>query len=102
MKNISISIITFGLLLLATFVQAQTVTNDWENPSKVDENKEAPRASFMLYNKKTEAIKDDEKSSSYYSCFLMFAFPKANFLLSKQLMSNPIFLLLIIKVIYMW
>ncbi|MEO5944480.1 MAG: glycoside hydrolase family 2 TIM barrel-domain containing protein [Ferruginibacter sp.] len=45
---------------------AQTTNNDWENPSKVDENKEAPRASFMLYDSKADAIKDDDAASNFY------------------------------------
>ena len=48
------------------FCSAQSTQNDWENPSKVEENKEAPRAGFMLYNSKVAAIKDDETLSPFY------------------------------------
>ncbi|MEO6317107.1 MAG: glycoside hydrolase family 2 TIM barrel-domain containing protein [Chitinophagaceae bacterium] len=51
---------------LLQWCYAQQTLNDWENPAKVDENKESPRASFMLYSSKAAAIKDDYAASIYY------------------------------------
>jgi beta-galactosidase len=55
----------FLLSAIAHYSFAQQ-NNDWENPSLTDINKEAPRASFMLYDKKTDVVKDDYATSSYY------------------------------------
>ena len=55
------------LFFLVTFAQVGfSQQNDWENPTLTDENKEPPRASFMLYDKKTDALKDDDAVSPYY------------------------------------
>jgi beta-galactosidase len=59
-------IVTIGFCYLLQFCYAQQNINDWENPSKVDESKEAPRASFMLYNSKAAALKDDYAASPFY------------------------------------
>ncbi len=45
---------------------AQSKNMDWENPQLVEVNKEAPRATFMLFNKKAEVIADDYSRSPYY------------------------------------
>ncbi|MEP6674430.1 MAG: glycoside hydrolase family 2 TIM barrel-domain containing protein [Ferruginibacter sp.] len=63
MKNI---LSTIGFCLFMQLCIAQTTNNDWENPSKVDEHKEVPRASFMLYDSKSAAVKDDYTASPYY------------------------------------
>jgi beta-galactosidase len=53
------------LVLTTNFCLAQQTTNAWENPLLVDEKKEAPRASFMLYDTKAAALKDDYSASPY-------------------------------------
>ncbi|MEO5891871.1 MAG: glycoside hydrolase family 2 TIM barrel-domain containing protein [Ferruginibacter sp.] len=55
-----------GFCCLLHLCHAQQAANDWENPAKVDENKEGPRASFMLYNSKATAVKDDYTASPFY------------------------------------
>ena len=58
------------LSLLAQNLFGQQRNNDWENPTIVDERKEAPRASFMLYANKSQVERDDYAISSYYQpCF---------------------------------
>ena len=57
------------MILFVFFVQyglCQQANSDWENPALIDINKEAPRASFMLYENKSDAQKDDVNASSYY------------------------------------
>src|SRR5688572_24869426 len=59
----------YAIVLLLVFVNNLGIAqqqNNWENPSIVDENKEAPRASFMLYDNKASVIKDDYTASPYY------------------------------------
>jgi len=58
--------ITFILLFIADTLIAQPNQTDWQNPSIIDNNKEAPRASFMLYNSKQAASKDEYAASPYY------------------------------------
>ncbi len=53
------------LVLTTNFCLAQQTNNAWENSLLVDEKKEAPRASFMLYDTKAAAIKDDYAASPY-------------------------------------
>jgi beta-galactosidase len=52
--------------LLSGFIFAQTKNNDWENPALVDQNKEKPHASFMLFDKKEDVAKDDYSRSRFY------------------------------------
>jgi beta-galactosidase len=59
MKRILTALIFLGHAAIAQ-------TNDWENPQLVEAGKEKPRASFMLYEKKDDAIADDYSRSSYY------------------------------------
>lgn len=40
--------------------------NVWENPAVVDENKEKPHASFMLFDNSTDVRTDDYSRSPYY------------------------------------
>jgi len=54
------------LLLITNTCIAQQTNNAWENPTLIDEHKEAPRASFMLYDTKAAAIKDDYNASPFY------------------------------------
>src|SRR5436190_7277043 len=54
------------LLIFSNACIAQQTNNAWENPMLTDEHKEAPRASFMLYDTKAAAIKDDYSASPYY------------------------------------
>ena len=60
--------ISFFLLgfLLSGISFAQTKNNDWENPAIVDQNKEKPHASFMLFDKKEDVAKDDYSRSRFY------------------------------------
>lgn len=40
--------------------------NEWENPLKIEENKEQPHATFMLFDKQQDLIADDYSKSPYY------------------------------------
>ena len=40
--------------------------NEWENPQKIDELREKPHATFMLFNKQEDVIADDYSKSPYY------------------------------------
>jgi|GEM_PF-5264914 len=57
MKKIVMTAVLFIQLL---YVSAQR--NDWENPQLIDQNKEKPHATFMLFNK-VEDVKADEYRS---------------------------------------
>jgi beta-galactosidase len=61
MKNILL-----GSLLLASFFKGYSQNNDWENPQLVDQGKEKPHATFMLFNKAEDVKADDYSRSSYY------------------------------------
>lgn len=52
--------------LLAGLTTAFSQNNEWENPRIVDENKENPRASFMLFDKPEDVIADDYSRSPYF------------------------------------
>lgn len=56
---------TAALLLVNSTVFSQ-VKNDWENPQLIDVNKEAPHASFMLFNALQDVIADDYSKSPYH------------------------------------
>lgn len=62
MKKVSI---VSCMLLLAGLVQAQT--NFWENPKLVSEGVEQPRATFVPYQGKTEALTGDKFNTPYVS-----------------------------------
>ena len=47
---------------VATFSQS----NDWENPQLYEVNKEAPHASFMLFNQQQDVFADEYSRSSYH------------------------------------
>ncbi|MEP7376994.1 MAG: glycoside hydrolase family 2 TIM barrel-domain containing protein [Chitinophagaceae bacterium] len=55
-----------GGLAISTIIFAQETNNEWENPSLVDQNKERPHATFMLFDKKQDVKGDDYNRSSYY------------------------------------
>lgn len=54
------------LLLQISFCSAQSRPSIWENPQIVDENKEGPHASFVLFGSKQDALSDDMKRSPFY------------------------------------
>ncbi|MCP9753485.1 glycoside hydrolase family 2 TIM barrel-domain containing protein [Ferruginibacter sp. HRS2-29] len=56
----------FLLFFVANISVAQQPVNAWEDPTQLDERKEASRAGFMLYDNKAAAIKDDYSASTYY------------------------------------
>jgi len=44
----------------------QTKNNDWENPQLFELNKEKPHATYMLFSKKEDVVKDDYSRSPFY------------------------------------
>lgn len=58
--------IMLTLLLVVQLVSAQQQQNEWENPTIVDRNKEAGRASFVLYQNEAIATTNKPEASSYY------------------------------------
>lgn len=61
MKNI-----LWIFILLTKISIAQQKINEWENPQLVELNKEKPRATFMLYDKKKDVSQDAYNISPYY------------------------------------
>ncbi|WP_443938323.1 glycoside hydrolase family 2 TIM barrel-domain containing protein [Pedobacter sp. MW01-1-1] len=58
----------FMLLFLAGFIQAKAQRNVWENPSIVDQGKEAAHVPFVLFDTEKAALADDyAKSTNYQS-----------------------------------
>ena len=55
-----------GILCLFFFVQANAQNNDWENPTLVDQGKEKPHATFLLFDKEKDVVNDDYVKSPYY------------------------------------
>lgn len=55
-----------GLLLIGITGWAQIKNNDWENPALYEVNKEAPHATFMLFDKADDVKADDYSRSPYY------------------------------------
>lgn len=55
-----------GFLLAGLAGMAQTGNNDWENPALYEVNKEAPHASFMIFDSQQKVIEDDYAKSPYY------------------------------------
>ena len=47
-------------------VSAQVDRNEWENPEVFEKSKEAPRATFILYQDEAEAIENEPEASAYY------------------------------------
>ena len=65
MKNKLVNLLVCAVLLTQPAL-AQSTTNDWENPRLVEVNKEAPRATFMLFSKKGDVAVDDYSRSPFY------------------------------------
>ena len=55
-----------AMLLLISNVFSQSTANEWENQKLLDVNKEAPHASFMLFESQQDVIADDYKKSPFY------------------------------------
>ncbi|MES2240205.1 MAG: glycoside hydrolase family 2 TIM barrel-domain containing protein [Bacteroidota bacterium] len=58
--------IILSLLLAVQAITAQQQKNEWENPESVDRNKEAGRASFVLYQDEVTATANKPEVSPYY------------------------------------
>ena len=58
--------IIFALLLVVQAITAQQQQNEWENPNIVERNKEAGRASFVLYQNDAVATANKPEASAYY------------------------------------
>jgi beta-galactosidase len=43
-----------ALSLLSSHAFGQSQNNDWENPTLIEQNKEKPHATFMLFDKKQD------------------------------------------------
>jgi len=57
-------VLFYSFLLATQFIVAQQ--NEWENPGIVDRNKELPRATFVIFDKSTDAINGSPEASGYY------------------------------------
>jgi beta-galactosidase len=55
-----------ALLLASGVAAAQPTPNEWENPLVVDQHKEAPHASFMVYEHAADVATNDYQRSPYY------------------------------------
>ncbi|MBL7737926.1 MAG: DUF4981 domain-containing protein [Chitinophagaceae bacterium] len=55
-----------GLLMTAVTSFSQPGHNDWENPFLFEVNKEAPHATFMLFDKPADVIADDYSRSPFF------------------------------------
>ncbi|MHA6247165.1 beta-galactosidase, LacZ type [Pontibacter sp. CAU 1760] len=53
------------ILWAHVLVAQQRTVNEWENPSVLDFNKEAPHAAFMLYGNAQDARKNDSSQSKF-------------------------------------
>ncbi len=53
-------------ILASAFSSAQSTGTEWENPGLVDLGKEAPHASFILFNQKDDAVKGNIAQSPFY------------------------------------
>ena len=56
----------FAIGCLMNVAFAQSGNNDWENPQLYELNKEAPHATFMLFNRKEDVVADDYSRSPFY------------------------------------
>ena len=66
MFNKIATVFLVNIFLLATTAFAQPVNNDWENPKLYEVNKEAPHATFMLFQSAQDVITDDYSRSSFH------------------------------------
>ncbi|MXN90907.1 DUF4981 domain-containing protein [Flavobacterium sp. Sd200] len=53
-----------SFLFAAQFIAAQQ--NEWENPKAVDRNKLQPHATYVMYDKQEDAVKENPTASGYY------------------------------------
>ncbi|MCD0489516.1 DUF4981 domain-containing protein [Pedobacter sp. MC2016-14] len=51
---------------LTTFATVKAQNNDWENPQLLDQGKEKPHVTFMLFNQQKDAIADDYSKSTNF------------------------------------
>lgn len=59
--------LTLCILLFQTAtIHAQTNRNAWEDPSLIDQNKEAPHATFIQFDKVANALSDKIEASPFY------------------------------------
>jgi beta-galactosidase len=58
--------LVFACWLMAVTVAALGQNNDWENPQLVEQNKEKPHATFMLFDQPAAVKADDYSRSPYY------------------------------------
>ncbi len=52
--------------LMNTYCIAQRVSNDWEKPEFLDQNKEAPHSTFVLFDQKADVVTGNIKKSLFY------------------------------------
>ncbi len=55
-----------GLVIFSLAAMAQSANNDWENPQLYELNKEAPHATFMLFDKQQDVVADEYSRSPFY------------------------------------
>lgn len=60
------SLILIGICFLSASAFARQANNDWENPGLLDVNKEAPHASFMVFDNANDVTTDDYTRSGAY------------------------------------
>ncbi len=66
-KNLNYRLALMATMLLNTLIGiSQAGNNDWENPSLFEQNKEKPRATFMLFNNQSDVVSDDYSRSPYF------------------------------------
>jgi beta-galactosidase len=65
-KSVKTIAVLTAFMMLAAASFSQSVNNDWENPLLYEVNKEAPHATFMLFNSQQDVIKDDYSRSPFY------------------------------------
>lgn len=61
-----VRLVIAAMLVLVANVFSQSGVNDWENPTLIDVNKEAPHASFMLFGSQQDVIADDYSKSPFF------------------------------------
>ncbi|CAH0997560.1 Beta-galactosidase [Emticicia aquatica] len=66
MKKSLIFIIASQLVALSVYAQINFTFKEWEDPTIVDINKEAPHATFMSYANTEDVFADNYSSSPYY------------------------------------
>jgi beta-galactosidase len=65
-KALGVLILLAGMMFAAINGFSQPATNDWENPGFYELNKEASRATAMLFSTQQDVINDDYTRSPYY------------------------------------